>query len=110
MYIPKIKTEKFGNEIYRIAPFDLDMTNLIYAPISNDILMRNLLNSQDVSVVKSSVIDITTVKPEIELVSSLRNISEIDYEKCPELIQKVVGQFCRTTALTLTNNRLGTSA
>lgn len=93
MYIPKIKTEKFGNEIYRIAPFDLDMTNLIYAPISNDILMRNLLNSQDVSVVKSSVIDITTVKPEIEIVSSLRNISEIDYEKCPELIQKVVGQF-----------------
>lgn len=94
MYIPKIKTEQFGEEKYIIQDFDLDLTSMVYTPIENDILIKNLLDSlDDVRVIKGDVIDFDSVKPEKVLVDGIRNISEIDYEKCPTLIQKIVMQF-----------------
>lgn len=94
MYIPKIKTESFGEEKYIIQDFDLDLSTMSYVPIENDILLRNLLNSKEsVQIVKGSVIDFDSVKPEKLLVDGIRKVNEIDYEKCPELIQKLVMQF-----------------
>lgn len=94
MYIPKIKTEQLGEERYIIKDFDLDMSTMVYTPIANDILIKNLLDSkEEVQVLKGDVIDFDTVKPEKFLVDGIRNISEIDYEKCPSLIQKIVMQF-----------------
>lgn len=94
MYIPKIKTESFGEEKYIIQDFDLDLSTMSYVPIENDILLRNLLNSKEsVKIVKGSVIDFDSVKPEKLLVDDIRKVNEIDYEKCPELIQKLVMQF-----------------
>lgn len=94
MYIPKIKTEQLGEERYIIKDFDLDMSTMVYTPIANDILIKNLLDSkEDVQVLKGDVIDFDSVKPEKILVDEIRNISEIDYEKCPSLIQKIVMQF-----------------
>ena len=43
MYIPKIKTENLGEEKYIIKDFDLDLEQMKYAPIANDILLKNLL-------------------------------------------------------------------
>lgn len=94
MYIPKIKTESFGEEKYIIQDFDLDLSTMSYVPIENDILLRNLLNSKEsVQIFKGSVIDFDSVKPEKLLVDGIRKVNEIDYEKCPELIQKLVMQF-----------------
>lgn len=94
MYIPKIKTESFGEEKYIIQDFNLDLSTMSYVPIENDILLRNLLNSKEsVQIVKGSVIDFDSVKPEKLLVDGIRKVNEIDYEKCPELIQKLVMQF-----------------
>ena len=94
MYIPKIKTEQLGEEKYIIQDFDLDLTSMVYTPIENDILIKNLLDSlDDVRVIKGDVIDFDSVKPEKVLVDGIRNISEIDYEKCSTLIQKIVMQF-----------------
>lgn len=94
MYIPKIKTEQLGEEKYIIRDFDLDVNSMPYVPIDNDILIKNMLNSlEEARVVKGEVIDFDSAKPEKVLVDSIRNISEIDYEKCPELIQKIVMQF-----------------
>ena len=94
MYIPKIKTETLGDEKYIIQDFDLDLTSMVYVPIENDILIRNLLDSREnVQVVKGSVIDFDSVKPEKFLIDGIREVNEIDYEKCPELIQKIVMQF-----------------
>lgn len=94
MFIPKIKTENLGEEKYIIQDFDLDLTSMVYIPIENDILIRNLLDSREnVQVLKGSVIDFDTLKPEKLLVDGIREVNEIDYEKCPELIQKIVMQF-----------------
>lgn len=94
MYIPKIKVEHLGNEKYIIQDFDLDISDLNYVPISNQILLKNLLNSfEDAEVIRNGVIDFDSVKPEITLVSLIRDTNEIDYEKCPEIIQKCVMQF-----------------
>jgi len=94
MYIPKIKTENLGEETYIIQDFDLDLEQMRYVPIANDILIKNMLDSkEEIQLVKGDVIDFDTVNPEKLLVGEIRNISEIDYEKCPSLIQKIVMQF-----------------
>ncbi len=95
MYIPKLRTEDFGEEEYKIADFDLDMSELgNLQPINNEILIRNLIDSREqAQVIRGGVIDFDSVKPEIRLVEGIREISEIDYEKCPEIIQKIVMQF-----------------
>ncbi len=94
MYIPKLKTEFLGNEVYVIQDFDLDLSKFNYIPIENEVLIKNMLNSlDDVIVIKNGVIDFNTIKPEKYLVDEIRDIGEIDYEKCPELIQKIVMQF-----------------
>lgn len=94
MYIPKIKVEHLGNEQYIIQDFDLDLSELSYVPISNEILLKNLLNyAEDAEVIRNGVIDFDSIKPEITLASMIRNVNEIDYEKCSEIIQKCVIQF-----------------
>ncbi|WP_264229391.1 DEAD/DEAH box helicase family protein [Acholeplasma laidlawii] len=94
MYIPKIKTENLGEEKYFIQDFELDMSDMVYVPIANDILIKNMLNTREEGIIrKGDVIDFETINPQKILVDGIRNISEIDYEKCPELIQKLVMQF-----------------
>lgn len=94
MYIPKIRTEQLGEEKYILQDFDLDLTSMVYTPIENDILIKNLLDShENVQIIRGHVIDYDSVLPEKILVDSIRSISEIDYEKCPFLIQKIVLQF-----------------
>lgn len=94
MYIPRIRTERLSGENYIVQDFDLDLSTMSYSPIANDILVKNLLNSQDeAEIIKGSVIDYESVRPETVLVNEIRSIGEIDYEKCPELIQKIVMQF-----------------
>lgn len=96
MYIPKIRTENFGEEKYIIQDFDLDLSSMVYVPIENDILIRNLLDSREhIQILKGSVIDFDSVKPEKLLVDGIRKVNEIDYEKCSSLIQKIVMQFLK---------------
>lgn len=94
MFIPKIKIENFGEEKYIIQDFDIDLSDMNYVPISNEILIKNLLNSQEEAIViKGDVIDFDSINPENMLIEEIRNISEIDYEKCDVLINKIVLQF-----------------
>lgn len=94
MFLPKIRTESLGIETYIIADFDLDTSNMQYLPIENEIIIKNMLNSRDNTItIEGEVIDFNTLKPEKYLVNEIREIGEIDYEKCPELIQKIVMQF-----------------
>lgn len=96
MYIQKIRTEEQGEEKYIIQGFDLDLTEMKYAPIANDILIKNLLDyNDDVSIIKGKVIDYNIIKPEKMLVDEIRMINEIDYEKCSSIIQKIVIQFLK---------------
>ena len=57
-------------------------------------MMKDLINTRKEAItMKGEVIDFDSVKPEKVLVDNIRTISEIDYEKCPQIIQKVVMQF-----------------
>lgn len=94
MYLPKLHTENLGTETYIIKDFDLDLSKFTYVPIENEIMIKNMLNSMDnLIVITNGVIDFNTIRPEKYLVDEIRQIGEIDYEKCPEIIQKVVMQF-----------------
>ena len=94
MYIPQIRTEEFSGEKYEISPFDLDLSDMRYVPLRDDIVIKNLTNAfEDVNVIRGEVIDYESIKPEKELVDGICEINEVDYEKCPELIQKLVMQF-----------------
>lgn len=94
MYIPQIKTEMLGEEHYIIEDFDLDFSEMVYVPIHNDVLLRNLLNQREEAIIiKGDTIDFESFKPEVKLVNGIREIDVIDYEKCPKIIQKIVKQF-----------------
>lgn len=94
MFIPKLKTIQQGAEKYIIVPFDLDLSELVYVPIKDDILIKNILDShKEAIVIKGTSIDYDSFNPLQRLIELIRFAGEIDYEKCPELIQKVVTQF-----------------
>lgn len=94
MYIPKIRTEQLGEEKYIIQDFELDLSNMVYVPIRNDILIKSMIDSlEETYTLKGRVLDYNTEKPEKLLVDWIRKINEIDYEKCSSIIQKIVLQF-----------------
>lgn len=95
MFIPKLSVENTGEEEYRIADFDLDLSDMnSYVPFEEEILIKNLIDSREpVKIITGTVIDYDTVKPEKRIVDGLRGISEVDYEKCGELIRKLTKQF-----------------
>lgn len=94
MFIPQIRTEEFSGEKYQISDFDLDLSDLRYVPLRDDIVIKNLIDAfEDIEVIHGDVIDYNSVNPEKELVDGICEINEVDYEKCPELIQKLVIQF-----------------
>lgn len=94
MYIPKIRTEQLGNEEYIVQDFDLDLSDMVYVPICNYISVKNMIDSlEETYTLKGRVIDYNTEKPEKLLVGRIREVNEIDYEKCSTIIQKVVLQF-----------------
>lgn len=94
MYIPKIRTEQLGEEKYIIQDFDLDLSNMVYVPIRNEILIKNMIDSmEEIYTLKGRPVDYNTEKPEKLLGDWIRNVDEIDYEKCPQLIRKIILQF-----------------
>ncbi|MFA7100560.1 MAG: DEAD/DEAH box helicase family protein [Bacilli bacterium] len=94
MFIPKIKTENITLEKYIVQDFNLDLSDLIYAPIRNDILIKNMLDSkEDVQVIKGDAIDYDSINPEIMLTQNISDIGEIDYEKCSDIVHKIIDQF-----------------
>ena len=94
MFIPKIKTEILGEERYIIEDFELDLSEMIYVPIKTDLLIKNLLDRKETSIIqKGETISFESFIPEQRLVDDIRRIDIIDYEKCPLVIQKIVMQF-----------------
>lgn len=94
MFIPRLITESFGEEEYIIEDFDLDLSEMNYVPIAQDIAIRNILDSADPDIIiKGNSISLDTYQPEKRVIEGIRKISEIDYEKCSTIIIKIVKQF-----------------
>ncbi|MEA4821247.1 MAG: DEAD/DEAH box helicase family protein [Erysipelotrichales bacterium] len=94
MYIPQLKTTEFGEETYIIRDFQLDFSKLVYTPITDiNIIKKSLTDNREAIIEEDGGFILSSVKPEKRLVDSIRQISEIDYEKATATVQSIVKQF-----------------
>ena len=92
--IPRIKVTDAGVEEYVFVDFDLDMSEFTHAPIKNELLIQNLEDMQDRRRIKGDAIDFEGYNPKKVILEQLRAKPEIDYEKCSNLLFKLITQLC----------------
>lgn len=95
LYIPRLLVRQSGREDYSIQNFDLDMSRMIYSPVTERFVLANLLTNERIQIdgVSSNSIDYLMINPRNLLVSAICEDSRIDYEKCSAIIQKCVDRF-----------------
>ena len=91
--IPLIKITEEGVEEYVFLDFNLDFSDFNHAPISNELLIQNLQDTSDVQRIKSDNIDFESYNPKKVILDELRKKPEIDYEKCSQLLFKLITQL-----------------
>lgn len=92
--IPQIKVTDEGVVEYGFTDFDLDLSLFNQQPITNELLIQNLHDARDVEKISADPLYFQTVNPKKELLALLREKPEIDYEKCSQLLQKLITQVC----------------
>ena len=92
--IPQIRITDSGVEEYVFLEFDLDLAEFTHSPIRNEILIQNLEDPQDRARIKGDAIDFEGYQPMRVILAELRKKPEIDYEKCSELLFKLISQVC----------------
>ena len=92
--IPRIKVTDAGVEEYRFTDFDLDLSAFNHTPVTNAMLLQNLVNVEERQRVTAEAIDFDGYNPARAIVGELRKKPEIDYERCSALLQKLIGQVC----------------
>ena len=92
--IPIIKITDAGVEEYKFLDFDLDLSDFNHAPITNDILLQNLEDPGDRQQVTGDAIDFEGYNPKKVILDELRKKPEIDYQKCGDLLRKLITQLC----------------
>ena len=92
--IPRIKVTAEGVEEYVFVDFDIDITEFSHVPIKNELLVQNLENMQDRQRMKGGVIDFEGYNPKKILLEQVRSKPEIDYERCSNLLFKLISQVC----------------
>lgn len=91
--IPILNIIGVGEEKYEFVDFDLDLDVFNYVPIKEELLIQNLENTSESSLIKGSNIDFSSYTVEKELLKELREKAEIDYEKCSALLFKLITQL-----------------
>ena len=92
--IPRIKITDAGVEEYVFVDFDLDLTEFNHVPIRNELLIQNLEDLSDRQRIKGDAIDFEGYNPKKVILDELRKKPEIDYEKCSDLLFKLITQLC----------------
>ena len=92
--IPRIKVTDNGVEEYVFVDFDLDMSDFTHVPIKNELLVQNLDDIQDRQRIKGDAIDFEGYNPKKVILEQLRKKPEIDYEKCSNLLFRLITQVC----------------
>ncbi|MCD8118266.1 MAG: DEAD/DEAH box helicase family protein [Lachnospiraceae bacterium] len=92
--IPQIKITDAGVEEYRFVDFDLDLSEFTHVPIKNELIIQNLEDMQDRKHIRGDSIDFEGYHPERVILGEIRKKPEIDYEKCSELLFKLISQVC----------------
>ncbi len=92
--IPRIKITDAGTEEYVFVDFDLDLSVFTHAPIKPELLKQSLIDPLDVQRIKGDAIDFEGYNPKKVILAQLREQPEIDYERCSELLFKLISQVC----------------
>ncbi len=92
--IPRIKVTDEGAEEYVFVDFDLNLSEFTHVPIKNELLVQNLEDMQDRQRIQGDVIDFEGFNPKKVIMEQLRAKPEIDYEKCSDLLLKLIIQVC----------------
>jgi type III restriction enzyme len=82
----------------------MDFSDFAFVPINNDLLIQSLENLGDRERIKGNAINFEVYNPHKVLLELLREKSEIDYEKCSELLYKLIDQTCSYFENTYGNN------
>ena len=92
--IPQIKVNDTGINDYRFVDFNLDVTNLNFSPIENDIIIQNLSDLSDKEIIHGEKIDFDSFNARLKIAENLLKKAEIDYDKCSDLVNKLIDQTC----------------
>ena len=90
MSIPQIKITRDNKAVYYFEYFTLDTTDFVYFPIPNDILLKNLVESGDVEVVKGKGLDFNALNPMKTIVEEISKRPEVDYDACCDLLYDLI--------------------
>lgn len=90
MSIPQIKITRDNKAVYYFEHFTLDTTDFVYFPIRNDILLKNLVESGDVEVVKGKGLDFNALNPMKTIVEEISKRPEVDYDACCDLLYDLI--------------------
>ncbi|MCI8801450.1 MAG: DEAD/DEAH box helicase family protein [Lachnospiraceae bacterium] len=92
--VPRIKITDAGVEEYVFVPFDLDMADFSHVPVPSELLIQNLEDMSDRQRMKGDAIDFEGYHPKKVILEQLRTKPEIDYEKCSDLLHRLITQVC----------------
>lgn len=92
--IPRIKVTDAGVEEYVFVDFDLDLSEFNHVPVKNELLIVNLESQEDRNRIEGDHIDFDGYNPKKTILAELREKPEIDYERCSDLLFKLITQVC----------------
>lgn len=72
----------------------VDLSAFTHVPLANDLIRQNLEDMSDRQIVQAEDLDFEARNPKREILSELRKKPEIDYERCSELLFKLITQVC----------------
>lgn len=90
--IPQIRITDAGAEEYVFMDFDIDLTFFTHEPLTNEMLIQNLEDQSDQQRIHAGVIDFDGYEPKRVILGELRKKPEIDYNKCKEMLFKLITQ------------------
>ena len=104
MAIPQIKVYEDGKADYHFEPFVLDVSNMNYAPINNDIQLQNLM-SQEIEIIRSSGLSFQAVDPMAMIATELKNKPEVG-DDCTDLLFDLITAFLSHLKQRFTNKEI----
>jgi len=90
--IPRIKITENGAEDYVFEDFNINLDNFKHEPISNEMLIQNLVDTSERKRISAGAIDFEGYQPKNTIVDELCEKPEIDYDKCSKLLFKLTEQ------------------
>jgi len=90
--IPRITIQPTDEVDSGFRDFDLDVTDLNYSPVSEEILIRFLARKENIDQTLIGKYGIAADKPENLILDELISLPEVDYDTQSDLLYKLVGQ------------------